>query len=448
MTQPALDAPLRHRDILAIALPMIASNVSTPLLGLVDTAVIGNQGRADYLGAVAVGAGILTFVYWSFAFLQMGTSGLTAQADGAGDRRGVEGTLVRGLAIALGAGLCLILLQTPLIHLGLGLMAPPPSERTLAESYLSIRLWSAPFALSNLVLLGWFVGQRRARTALALQIALNGLNLALNLVFVLGLNWGVAGIATGTLVAEISAAGFGLGLAWRRLGAGLPALRGRLRGHLADGAAMTRLLTLGRDIFLRTLCMLIGFTFFVAQGARAGSVPLAANAVLMQMVSFSAFFLDGFASASEALSGQAFGARRPDRIKAVMARALIWALATALALSLVFAVLGPVFIRLLTNAAAVRAMAETHLVWLILMPVFGVWSFLLDGLFFGATRGPQMRNAAVLALLTFFAAWAVLMPRFGIAGLWAALMVYYVARAGFLAVQVPRLLADAQNPAP
>ena len=443
LTTTSQTTALRHRDILAIALPMIASNISTPLLGLVDTAVIGNQGQTELIGAVAVGASILTFIYWTFGFLQMGTSGLTAQAVGAEDRPGIEGTLLRGLAIAASVGVTLCILQWPLTRLGLWLMGPPEAESALASGYLHIRIWSAPFALSNLVLLGWFVGQRAARTALLLQVFMNLINLALNLYFVLVLNMGVAGIATGTLLAEISAFVFGLVLVNRQLRQRGGRLFDLPMKYLQDAAALRRMLSLNRDILIRTLCLLIAFSFFTSQGARLGSVPLAANAILMQLVTFTAFFLDGFSLASETLSGQAFGARRPDRIKSAMVRSAIWALGTASLLSALYLVFGSTVIRILTNVEPVRDLAGEHLYWLVLMPLLGVWSFLLDGLFFGATRGPHMRNAAILSLTAFLGSWAVLMPTFGLNGLWASLMIYYVARALFLGIYVPKLLADA-----
>jgi len=413
---------------------MIFSNVTTPLIGAVDTAVIGQLGEAHLIGAVAVGATIFTFFYWAFGFLRMGTTGLTAQASGAERNREVLATLYRALLVAGAAGAAIILLQWPIAEAAFALMGASPEVDDAARTYFAIRIWSAPAALANYALVGWFIGLGRAGMAFRLQLLLNLTNIVLDTLFVLGFGWGVAGVAAGTLIAETGAALVGLAVALRAAGG----LRIRL-WRVFNAAKLRRMVAVNGDIMVRTLSLLFAFSFFTAQGARAGDMILAANAVLMHFLSVSAYFLDGVAYATEALTGKAIGARDPVRFRDAVRLSSIWAAVLSVAAGAVFWLSGGAVIDLMTVNEAVRALARDYLVWAALAPVIGVACFQLDGIFIGATRTRDMRNMMLVSLAIYLLAWAALTPTFGNHGLWAALMILFVTRALTLAARMPAL---------
>ncbi len=412
------------------------SNVSTPLLGAVDTAVVGQIADPAYIGAVALGSLVFTFVFWAFGFLRMGTTGLTAQARGAGDTVELAASLGRALLIALAAGLALIALQWPIREIAFALIDGSPRVEALARSYVDIRIWAAPATFANYALLGWFIGLGRTDIGLVLQLVLNLTNMALDVLFVLGLGWDVRGVALGTVLAEVAAAAVGLVLALRHLRSlGAPWSWSRL----LQGVALKRTLVVNGDIMVRSLALIFVFVWFMAQGARHGDVRLAANAVLMQFISVSAYFLDGLAFAAEALIGQAIGAGRRSSF-AQAARLTTWLAAGVAALvSLLLALLGGPCIDLLTVDPGVRAAAREYLPWAAGAPLLGVWAFQLDGIFIGATRTADMRRAMLVSLAIFLVAWWLLQP-FGNHGLWAALYVHYLARAATLSCYYPALL--------
>jgi MATE family multidrug resistance protein len=427
---------LSHRTILAIAGPVIISNVSTPLIGVVDTAVVGRLPDPAYIGAVAVASLVFTFVFWAFGFLRMGTTGLTAQAVGARDSEEVVSSLARALVIALVVGAALIVLQWPIRTIAFSLLGGSERVETLAQSYFDIRIWAAPATLANYALLGWFIGLGRTDIGLVLQLILNITNMALDALFVLGFGWDVRGVALGTLIAEIIAAGVGLAVAFRHAST----LHATWRwSHILMPARLKQTIAVNRDIMIRSLALIFVFVWFVAQGANQGDVILAANAVLMQFIAVSAYFLDGLAFAAESLVGRAVGAL--DRVTLVAAARMttLWAAGLALVASLIIAVLGTTLIDLLTVDAATRESARTYLPWVIAAPLLGVWAFQLDGIFIGATRTVQMRKAMLLSLVIFLIAWKMLTP-FGNHGLWAALHVHYLARIGTLYYFWPMLL--------
>lgn len=425
-----------HKGVLAIALPIVISNISTPLLGLVDTAVMGQLGSPRYIGAVAIGAIIFTSVYWAFGFLRMGTTGLTAQAHGARDGGEVRAALGRALAIAAVAGLGLIVLQAPIEAAAFYLLDGSAAVEALAQGYFGIRIWSAPFALANYALLGWFIAIQRARTALALQLVLNGTNAVLDVVFVIGFGWGVAGVAAGTLIAEITAALAGLVIAANVLKGYAGAWD---MAALRNWSRMARTIAVNRDIMIRTLLLMFAFAFFTAQGAAAGNTVLAVNAILMQFVALAAYFLDGFAFAAEALVGQALGARARATLQRAVALSSVWSGTLSLLLAALFLAGGGWFIDLLTVDEGVRQAARAFLPWAALLPVVSFPCYQLDGIFIGATNTGQMRNAAIASLAVFLAAWWLLTP-WGNHGLWASFAVYNAARAAFLALYYPALL--------
>ncbi len=424
--------------MLAIALPMIFSNVTTPLIGAVDTAVIGQLGQAHLIGAVAVGATIFTFFYWAFGFLRMGTTGLTAQASGADRKREVLATLYRALLVAGTAGMAIIILQWPIAEAAFALMGASPDVAEAARVYFAIRIWSAPAALANYALVGWFIGLGRAGMAFRLQLLLNLTNILLDALFVLAFGWGVTGVAAGTLIAETGAAVVGLAVALRATAG----LRIRL-WRVFNTAKLQRMISVNGDIMIRTLSLLFAFSFFTAQGARAGDLILAANAILMHFLSVSAYFLDGVAYATEALTGKAIGARSPARFADAVRLSSIWAAGLSVAVGVVFWLCGGAVIDAMTVNDAVRALARDYLVWAAIAPVIGVACFQLDGIFIGATRTRDMRNMMLLSLAVYLLAWGALTPPFGNHGLWAALMVLFMTRALTLVWRVPALKRDA-----
>ena len=441
---PPPRAPLSHRAILAIAVPVMLSNASTPLLGLVDTGVVGQLPDPAYIGAVAIGSLIFTFVFWGFGFLRMGTTGLTAQALGAANDDEVAASLGRALLIAGAAAAGLIALQWPIREVAFALLGSSPAVEGLARGYFDIRIWAAPATLANYALLGWFIGLGRTDIGLVLQLVLNATNIVLDAAFVLGLGWDVRGVALGTLVAEFIAAGVGLVLALRHL-AGLHA-RWR-RNLLLDPAKLRRTLAVNADIMVRSLALIAVFVWFVSHGASLGDVVLAANAVLLNFVSLAAFFLDGLAFAAESLVGQAIGAAHRAGLLAAARRTTLWAAGIAVTISLALAIFGPWLIDLMTVDASTRAAARVYLPWAALAPALGVWAFQLDGIFIGATFTAEMRNAMLATLGIYIAAWCLLRP-FGNHGLWAALSVSYFARAGSLLYYYPSLVRSVPSQRP
>jgi MATE family multidrug resistance protein len=425
-----------HRAVLAIALPIMLSNVSTPLLGVVDTAVVGQIPDPAHIGAVALGALVFTFAFWAFGFLRMGTTGLTAQALGADDATEIRASLGRALLIAAALGAALIAVQWPIRELAFALLDGSPKVKALARDYYDIRIWAAPATLANYALLGWFIGLARARVALALQLVLNLTNMVLDAWFVLGLGMGVAGVALGTLIAEVVAAAVGLAVAAGHL----RSLGGRWdNARLTDTNRLRRTIAVNGDIMIRSLALISVFGWFLTQGAKQGDVILAANAVLMHFITVSSYFLDGLAFAAEALVGRAVGAAHRAGLAAAARTTTWWAAGVAVLASLCLALLGTALIDVLTVDAATRATARSYLPWAALAPLAGVWAFQLDGIFIGATRTSDMRNAMLMSLAIFLVAWWALAPLDN-HGLWAALYVHYVARMGTLLCFLPALV--------
>jgi len=427
---------ITHRAILAIAGPIMISNVSTPLLGVVDTGVMGQLSDPAYIGAAALGALVFNLVFWAFGFLRMGTTGLTAQALGAADAAEIRASLGRAVLIALAIGTSLIVLQWPLRELAFALIEGSAKVEGLARDYYDIRIWAAPATLINYALLGWFIGLGRARVALALTLVLNLTNMALDVWFVLGLDLGVKGVALGTLLAEIVAAAAGLFVAAGQL-RGLGGRWDRARVLAADRIART--IAVNRDIMIRSLALIFVFFWFTAHGASQGDTILAANAMLTNFIAVAAYFLDGMAFATEALVGRAVGAGNRFAVTAAARTATWLAVGFALLASLFFALLGPAIIDLLTVDETVRATARTYLPWAALAPLAGVSAFQLDGIFIGATRAAEMRNAMLMSLAVFIIAWWALTP-WGNHGLWTALYVHYAARTFTLLVYLPTLV--------
>lgn len=430
-----MPATITHARVLRIALPIVAANVTVPLLGLVDTAVVGQLGEAAPIGAVGLGAVILASVYWIFGFLRMGTTGLVAQAHGAGNAGEVAAVLQRGLLIAGAAGLVLVALQGPLVA-GAFRLAPASAEvEGLTRQYLNIRIWGAPATIALYALTGWLIALERTRDVLILQVVMNGLNIALDLWFVLGLDWGVQGVAIATLIAE--GTGLALGLWLCRAG-----LR-RAGGRILDAVRLRRMAVVNGDIMVRSILLQGSFTTFLFMAAGQGDVALASNQVLLQFLAVMAYVLDGFAFSAETLVGQATGAKSVARLSRAVRVTGVWGVGGAVGLGAVFAMIGPFVIDLMTTAPEVRQTARLYLPWVALAPVVGIAGWMLDGIFIGATRTAEMRNAMLVSVALYaLALWATL--GLGNHGLWLSLMVLYVLRGLTLGAYFPRVLAGAR----
>lgn len=427
--------PVTHGRVLAIALPMTLANVSTPLVGFVNAAAIGQLGRADLLGAVGLAAVLFDVVFWPFAFLRMGTTGLTAQAVGARDRPEEAAALLRALILAAAAGLAIVALQAPLADLMFRLFSPSAAVEEAARRYYDVRVLAAPVAFANYAILGWMLGQGRAGTGLALQIFLNGVNAALSVLFVLGLGWSVEGAATASVVGEAATLVLGLALCARRLTEiGAPP-----KTLVLDKARMVATVAVNRDVFIRTLALISAYLFFAAQGARAGDATLAANQVLNNLFLIGAYFLDGFATAAEALCGAAVGARDRAAFERATALSLGWCAAIAALLSIVFFAGGSLFVDVVAKSEEVRAAARPFIVYAALAPFVASLAFAMDGVFIGATWGAAMRNTALVAIAIYFAAFAALSPLLGNHGLWIALLTWLLARGTAQAMLLPSL---------
>jgi MATE family multidrug resistance protein len=421
-------------QVFAIAGPAMVANLTTPLIGIVSTTAIGRLGDATLLGGVAMASVLFDCMFWLFAFLRMSTVAFTAQSLGSGETQELRAILLRGFIVAGVIGAGLIALQLPLATLLLGAMGGSEGVTRAARTYFIIRIWSAPLALANYVVLGWLIGQARAGLALATQITINVINMVATMLLVLVFDFGIAGAAIAAVIAE--AAGLGLGvIVARRLSHGKFAVS---RTTLLDRTKLMRMLAVNRDIMIRTAALIAAFLFFTAQGARAGDVTLAANAVLNNFLLISAFFLDGLANAAEQLCGRAYGARDKGAFSSATRRVIWWGFAFAIAVTAAFALFGPTLIDIMTASEQVRHGARAYLPFVIAAPVLGVFAFAYDGVYIGATWARDMRNLMVLSLVIFLGAWLALRS-FGNAGLWGALLIHYAARGGLEALRYPSL---------
>jgi MATE family multidrug resistance protein len=427
--------PITHGRVLRIALPVVVANATVPLLGLVDTAVVGQLDDPVPIGAVGLGAVILTSVYWAFGFLRMGTVGLAAQALGAGDGREVAALLTRVLVIGGGAGLFLILGQVPIFGLALWLAPGSAEVEALVASYLGVRVLSAPAAIALYGITGWLIAQERTGAVLALQLVQNWVNLVLSAWFVLGLELGVTGVAWASFLAEWL--GLCLGLWLCRAAFAGPAWRDW--AAVLDGARLKRMAQVNADILVRSALLLAAFTSFMFFAADFGDVSLAATQVLIQFIYVTSHAMDGFAFAAEALVGQAMGARSRERLRRAAVVASLWGGAVGVSMALGIAVFGGAVIDLMTVSEPVRAAARADLAWLVAAPLFGWASYMLDGIFIGATRTRDMRDMMALSFAGYLMLAVLLAPVWGNDGLWAALMGLFVLRGVTLGLRYPRL---------
>lgn len=413
-----------HGTVFRLAVPMTLAYLTVPLIGVVDTIVIGQLGVAALIGGIAVGAIILDILFTTCNFLRSGTTGLTAQAVGAGDAKEVIAVLLRALIVAVVASAAVLLLQAPFIAGGVWFMDPGSEVAVAVRDYLAIRIWAAPLTLINFALLGWFVGIGRSMTVLAVQTFLGIANAGFSVWFVLGLDLGVAGVAWASVLAEgltvLAQIPLVLMLAPR---AQMPSRR-----RVFDRHGFRRLIGVNRDIMIRSFTLLFAFAFFTRQGAQFGAVVLAANAILMHFFLVGGYFLDGFATAAEQLAGRAVGARFRPAFERTVRLTTVWGIGTGVALGAIYFAFGPLIIDLMTTAEEVRETARVFLLWAVLTPIIGAIAFQMDGIFIGATWSRDMRNMMLASLVVYLIAWAMLTPVFGNHGLWAALIILLGAR--------------------
>ena len=413
------------------------ANITIPLLGAVDTAVVGHLDQVYYLGAVAIGSLIFNFLYWGFGFLRMGTTGFAAQAHGAGDTAEAVDTLWRAMIIALAIGVALLISQGLVIEGAMVFMETSAEVDAHTRAYFAIRIWSAPAALANYVVLGWFLGMQNARAGVIIQIVINLINIVLDLVFVVSMGMAVEGVAIATVIAEY--AGLGLGLVMLRHALAKLGRTAIVWRRVLEPARLRHMIGINRDIFLRTLCLITAFAYLTIQGARMGDVILAANAVLFNMVTFMSYALDGFANAAQALVGRAVGEGSRADYRGVVRASTIWALVFAAGFSLIYAATGTLIIDGITTLDAVRAAAREALPWMIVAPLVSVWGYQLDGIFIGAMLSREMRNAMILSLIVYLVAVEIFRPLLGNHGIWLGFTLFMVARGVTLGYYFPRI---------
>ena len=419
------------REILHIALPSIVSNITVPLLGLVDVAITGHLGSAAYIGAIALGGMLFNVVYWIFGFLRMGTSGLTAQALGAGKREETIEWLLRSQTIGLGIAVALLLLQVPIRELALLVMQPTEEVRAFTVTYYNICIWGAPATLGLFGLNGWFIGMQNSRVPMVIAISQNVVNILASLCFVFGLGMKVEGVALGTLIAQWCGFLMGVFLCLRYVDMSLcRVFKGRTVKSLFDRLSMLRFFEVNRDIFFRTICIVSVMLFFTSAGSWQGEVILAVNTLLMQLYLLVSYVMDGFANAGEALSGKYYGAGDRSSLRLTVRRLFVWAMMMATGFTVVYVLGGRPFLGLLTDEPSVVEASADYVWWAYLIPFVSMGAFMWDGIFIGLTASRQMLQSMFAAAVTFFVLYYLLHPSLGNHGLWAAFLAFLLVRGG------------------
>lgn len=426
---------ITHRRILKIAIPILLSNATVPILGAVDTGVIGQLGEAAPIGAVGLGSIIITTIYGLFGFLRMGTSGLASQERGKGDDYELSMIIFRSLMIGFVLGVLVLILHFQLFYLVMKIVPASPEVERLTEDYVSIRIFSAPAAIATYGITGWLIAQERTQSVLILQLAMNGLNVILDILFVLGLNYGVEGVAYATLIAEWFALFLGLYLCkdalwikfWEEI------------SRIFDRAKFNRMVSVNSDILIRSLFLGLALVSFLFLSSDFGDITLAANQILLQFLFFTAYALDGFAFSSETLVGQSIGAENRPAVRKSSILTSVWGMITAVIVSLVFALTGPMIITIMTTEPMVRIEAMNYLWWVVLVPIIGGPSWFLDGIFIGATKTREMRNGMMISFFFYVIAMVITLPRMENAGLWLSLYILFILRALTLGLKYPSL---------
>lgn len=425
-----------HRMVVGIAVPMTLAYLTVPLLGLVDTAVIGRMDDVALIGGLAVGSIIIDVIFTTFNFQRSGTTGLTAQAHGREDEKEKQAILFRALLLAVIIGIAIIALAPLLLQVGLWLMAPGESVAEATSDYFLIRIWATPLTLANYALLGWLVGIDRTGLGLALQFLLNGVNIGLSVLLGLALGFGIAGVAWATVIAELAATIAGLVIAFRLM----KSEHRPLRGQIVDSTAIKRLFNLNADIMIRSFVLLSAFAYFTAQGARFGDLTLAANAILLHLALATAYFLDGMATAAEQIVGRAVGARNRPAFLRGLQLTFFWNGLIALTLALMLYFAGDWFIELITTNESVRGEAKPYLWLAALVPLTGVAAFQFDGIFIGATWSRAMSTMMLLSFAIYLASFQLMPASWGNTGLWIAFNLFFVSRSVTLGMILPRKL--------
>lgn len=432
---------LSHKRVAKIAIPIVLANVTLPILGAVDTGVVGQLGQAAPIGAVGLGSIALTAIYWIFGFLRMGTVGLASQAIGAGDKAELAALLSRAVLLGLAAGMAIIVLQSFLIN-GAFWLSPGTAEvEGLARDYMRIRVMSAPAAIALFGITGWLIARERSGAVLVLQLWINGLNISLDLLFVLQMEWGVSGVAWATFVAEWS--GLALGLFMCRGVLKTPAWHDATR--IFDRVILKRMATVNLDIMIRSALLQAIFVSFLFIGAGFGDVTLAANQILLQFIFVTSYAMDGATAAVEVLVGQAIGAKNRKALRRSVFLSGQWAAFIVVICGIGFAIFGGTIADIMSTSEAVRAAFRIYLPYIILAPFVGWVAWLMDGIFIGATRTKDMRNMMVLSSLIYLGAILILVPYYGNHGLWAALLISFVARGITLSLRYPALERSAEG---
>ncbi|MCK1992017.1 MATE family efflux transporter [Peribacillus muralis] len=427
---------MNHRSYLALAIPLTISTITTPLIGAVDTAVVGQLPNPAYLGGVAIGTVIFNTLYWLFGFLRVSTSGFAAQALGANDEKQSVLAFLRPFILAIAAGIGFILLQGPIEHVSLTLMNPDADVRRYAAEYFSIRIWGIPFTLMNYVILGWLMGMSKIKVSLVLQVFMNLMNIALDVLFVHVFEWGVAGVAIATLLSEVTAFFIGLIVIVKATPhrMELPPLN-----EMFNLSSLKKMMSVNRDLFIRTLCLLAVFNIFTAKGASYGTEVLAANAVLIQIHYMMAYFFDGFANASSILVGKAIGARDRHLYKKTLSLSLQWGILSSLMMAVSYYLFGDTILPLFTRIRSVIELANMYGTWLILFPLTASVGIVFYGVFTGATEAAPIRNSMIYSLIAFVITLHIFVPVYQNHALWLAFTVFSLGRSVFLAMYIPRL---------
>ena len=424
-----------------IAIPSVLANLSTPLLGLSDSFIMGHLPHERYLAAVALGSMFFSILYNGVNFLRMGTTGLAAQAQGREDELSLGRLLLRGCITAAMIGILFVFLQSLILNAFFIFIETEKQVTNLTAQYFTIRIWGAPFALMNYVASGWLLGMGRAKEVLYIHLYMNIVNILLNFVFVYGYDMTANGVALGTVLSETTA--FLLSLYYvkkhSRMNFSIPIFSSIVLKNIFNISAFKVLFSLNRDIFIRTMCLTMTLASFVVLGTRFGTEVLAANAVLMNLQNLTSYGLDGFAQAAEVLVGKEIGRKSKKNLRTAVIISSKWAIITAVAMTLFYYIFGEMIINLLTNIETIRNISSNYLTWIIILPLLSIWSFQLDGIFIGATAGSSMRNGMIISVISYILAIYILIPLWGNHGLWAAYSIFMIMRAITLFYKYPEI---------
>ncbi len=428
-----------NRQILKIALPNIISNITIPLLGLVDLALMGHLNSVDFIGAIALGGTIFNFIYWGFSFLRMGTTGITAQSYGAKDFRETILSLSRALLVAIAGSSVILLLQYPIAALSFWLIDADAQVEALAKSYFYIRIWAAPATIGLYALMGWFIGMQNAKIPMTIAITGNIINIVLSYIFVYHFHMNEKGVALGTVLAQYSSLLLAVFFVLKYYSRLFPywSRKGMLKIEKLKIFFMVN-----KDIFLRTLCLILVFTFFTTESAAYNKDILAVNTLLLQFFYIFSYFIDGFAYAAEALTGRFVGANKPGQLHKVTRLLFVWGTAIALLFTVNYALFGIDILKLLTSSLETISQSKDYLIWVIFVPVISFSSFLMDGIFVGSTASAYMRKTMMAAtFLVFFPVYYLLQLFLGNHALWIAMLAFLLARGAFQALVYKKAVA-------